>query len=91
MCELLKRQGVCRVFFYVWRDITPALGGSRAFLALILPPFFAFVLNIDFSLIFFRFRRGFGRVLGCQNGRKIDIFGTFLDMLVETSIFIEFC
>ena len=71
--------------------VTHALGGSRALLALILPPFFAFVLNIDFSSIFFRFRRGFGRVLGSQNGPKIDIFGIFLDMLVETLFLVEFC
>ena len=64
--------------------------GSWALLALILPHFFAFVFNIDFSSNFLRFRRGFGRVLGGQNGPKIEIFGIFLDVLVETLFFVDF-
>ena len=69
----------------------PLLGGSSAVLALIFPHFFAFVFNIDFSSIFFRFRKGFGRVLGGQNGPQIEIFGIFLDMLAETLFLVEFC
>ena len=66
------------------------LRGSWAFLASILPHFFAFVFNIDFSSIFSRFWRGFGRVFGARNGLKIEIFGIFLDMLVETLFLVEF-
>ena len=63
---------------------------SGELLALILPHFFAFVFNIDFSSIYFRFRKGFGRVLGGQNGPQIEIFGIFLDMLAETLFLVEF-
>ena len=52
------------------------LGGSRALLALILPPFFAFVLIIDFSSIFF----DFGGVLE----------GFWDAKMVEKSIFLVF-
>ena len=66
-------------------------GGSWALLALILPHFFAFVFNIDFSSIFSRFRKGFGRVLGGQNGPKIEIFDVFFGMLFETLFLVNFC
>ena len=33
----------------------------------------------------------FGRVLGGQNGLKIEILAHFLDMLLETSFLVEFC
>ena len=68
-----------------------ALGGSWALLALILLHFFAFFFYIDFLSIFSRFRIGFGRVLGGQSARKIEIFGDFLDMLFETLFLVEFC
>ena len=67
------------------------LGGSWTLLGLILPRFFAFVFNFDFLSIFFRFWMGFESVLGGQNGRKIEIFGIFLDMLVETLFLVEIC
>ena len=34
---------------------------------------------------------GFGRVLGGQNGPKIEILGDFWGMFFETSILVEFC
>ena len=34
---------------------------------------------------------GFESVLEGQNGRKIEIFGIFLDMLVETLFLVEIC
>ena len=58
--------------------------------SIILPHFFAFVFYIDFSSIFSRFRKGFGRDLGGPSGPKIEILGAFLDMLFETLILIEF-
>ena len=64
---------------------------SWTLLGLILPRFFAFVLNFDVLSIFFRFWMGFESVLGGQNGRKIEIFGIFLDMLVETLFLVEIC
>ena len=67
------------------------LGGSWTLLGLILPRFFAFVFNFDFLSIFFRFWMGFESVLGGQNGRKIEIFGIFLNMLVETLFLVEIC
>ena len=69
----------------------PVLGGSWTLLGLILPRFFAFVFNFDFLSIFFRFWMGFESVLGGQNGQKIEIFGIFLDMLVETLFLVEIC
>ena len=56
-----------------------------------LPLFFISVFNINFSSIFSRFQRGFGKVLGSQNGWKINILAIFLDTLFETLIFVEFC
>ena len=51
-----------------------------------------FPKTIYFSHAFFdRFWRGLGRVLGGQNGEQIEIFGIFLDMLVETLFLVEFC
>ena len=67
------------------------LGGSWALLAFILPHFFASVFYIDFSLIFSRFRKGFGKDLGGQNGRKIETLAVFGNMLFETLILVEFC
>ena len=69
----------------------PLLGGSWTLLGLILPRFFAFVFNFDFLSIFFRFWMGFESILGGQSGRKIEIVGIFLDMLVETLFLVEFC
>ena len=60
-------------------------------MAFILPHFFASVFYIDFSLIFSRFRKGFGKDLGGQNGRKIEILTVFGNMLFETLILVEFC
>ena len=68
-----------------------ALGGSWALLAHILPHFFAFFFYFDFLLILSRFRRGFGRVLGGQNGKKIEILGVFWGMHLETLFFVNFC
>ena len=68
-----------------------SLGGSWAVLGLILPRFFAFVFNIDFSSIFSRFRNAFGKDLGGQNGPESRVFSIFWDMLVETLFLVEFC
>ena len=68
-----------------------ALGGSWALLAHILPHFFAFFFYFDFLSILSRFRRGFGRVLGGQNGKKIEIFGVFWGMHLETLFLVNFC
>ena len=54
--------------------VTHFLGGSRALLALILPPFFEFVFNIEFSSIFFYF----GGVLGGFWDAKMVEKSTFL-------------
>ena len=43
-----------------------------------------------FFIDFFRFWKGFGRVLGGQNGRKIEILEVFLDVLVETLFLVDF-
>ena len=63
-------------------------------MALISPHFFAFVVSFDFSSIFSRFWRGFGRVLGGQNGRQIDILGVsgriFLDTLFSIDVRVIF-
>ena len=76
------------------RDFTArSWGGSWALLALILPNCFAFVVSFDFSSIFSRFWRGFGRVLGGQNGPK-SIFwvfwGGFFSIPYFRSIFASF-
>ena len=81
-----ERQGVCRA----WSISTHALGGVLGALGAHFASFFVFVFYIDFSSIFFGFWRGFGRVLGGQNGPKIEIFGIFSDMLVETLFLVEF-
>ncbi len=52
--------------------------------------FFEVNFLYEFWMDFYRFWKDFGRVLGGQNHRKIEIFGIFLDMLVETSILVEF-
>ena len=82
-----KRQGGSRACHISM----PLLGGSWAVLGLILPRFFAFVFNVHFLSNFFRFWMGFESVLGGQNGPKIEIFGIFLDMLVETLFLVEIC
>ena len=38
----------------------------------------------DFLIDFYRFLMDFGRVLGDQNGRNIEILADFLGMLLET-------
>ena len=48
-------------------------------------------LTSIFHRFFVDFGRGFGRVLGFQNGPKIEIFGIFLDLLVEILFLVEFC
>ena len=40
---------------------------------------------------FFRFRIGFGRVLGDQNASQIEIFDIFWDMFMEIFFLVEFC
>ena len=80
-------------------DVAPGRGQatllepSWALLALISPHFFAFVVSFDFSSIFSRFWRGFGRVLGGQNGPK-SIFwvfwGGFFSIPYFRSIFASF-
>ena len=40
--------------------------------------------------VFWRCLGGFGEVLGGQSGRKIEIFGIFLDMLLDTLFLVEF-
>ena len=39
---------------------------------------------------FYRFWMDFGRVLGGQNGVKIEILAHFLDMLLETLFLVNF-
>ena len=38
-----------------------------------------------------RFWRGFGKGLGGQNGKKIEIFGYFLDTPFDVLILVDFC
>ena len=45
----------------------------------------------DFLIDFYRFWMDFGRVLGGQNGGKIDIFDIFGGMVVETLFLVNFC
>ena len=86
-CKSSKGQGGSRACHISM----PVLGGFWTLLGLILPRFFAFVFNFDFLSSFFRFWMGFESVLGGQNGLKIEIFGIFLNMLVETLFLVEIC
>ena len=43
-----------------------------------------------FQRFFYRFWSGFGRVLGCQSGRKIEILGVFGSILFDTLFSIDF-
>ena len=75
--QVSEGQGLCRV-----KSISMhALGGSWALLAHILHNFFAFFFYFDFLSILSRFRRGFGKVLGGQNGKKIR-FLVFLGVCI---------
>ena len=48
--------------------------------------------TISFSHAFFyRFWRGFGRVLGSQNHRNIEYLAALGDMLLDTLIVVDFC
>ena len=38
-----------------------------------------------------KFRKGFGRVWGCQNSQKVEILVIFWGMLLETLFLVEFC
>ena len=52
---------------------------------------FCLINSLSFlTSIFHRFFLDFGRVFGARNGFKIEIFGIFLDMLVETLFLVEF-
>ena len=73
---------------WFYRTLLGGLGRSwRTFCLIFSLSFFYF----EFLLILSRFRRGFGRVLGRQNGKKIEIFGVFWDMHLETLFFVNFC
>ena len=82
----LKGQGVCHAC-----SISPhALGGVLGALGDHFAPFFRIRFQHRFFIDFFRFWKGFGRVLGGQNGRKIEILEVFLDVLVETLFLVDF-
>ena len=73
---------------WFYRTLLGGLGRSwRTFCLIFSLSFFYF----EFLSILSRFRRGFGRVLGRQNGKKIEIFCVFWDMHLETLFFVNFC
>ena len=53
--------------------------------------FFGSLFYIDFLSILDRFRRGFGRVSGGQNGAKIDISGVLGGICFEVLFLSDFC
>ena len=82
----LKGQGVCHAYHISLH----ALGGVLGALGDHFAPFFRIRFQHRFFIDFFRFRKGFGRVLGGQNGQKIEILEVFLDVLVETLFLVDF-
>ena len=63
---------------------------SWALLLLISPHLFAFVVSFDFSSFVSRFWSVFGRGLGGQSGRKIEILGVFGRIFLDTLFSIDF-
>ena len=53
--------------------------------------FFEVKFSYEFLMDFYRFWLDFGRVLGGQNRRKIEIFHIFGDVVLKTLILIDFC
>ena len=53
--------------------------------------FFEVNFLYEFWMDFYRFWKGFGRVLGGQNPRKIEIFHIFGDVVLKTLILMVFC
>ena len=82
----LKGQGVCHACPFSLLSFGGVLGAFGDHFA----PFFRIRFQHRFFIDFFRFWKGFGRVLGGQNGRKIEILEVFLDVLVETLFLVDF-
>ena len=72
-------------------DFNFFLGGVLEALGAHFASFFRLLFLHRFFIDFFSISEDFGRVLGGQSGRKIEIFSDFLDMLFETLFLVEFC
>ena len=81
-----KGQGVCRACHISLHALGGVLGAFGDHFA----PFFRIRFQHRFFIDFFRFWKGFGRVLGGQDGRKTEILEVFLDVLVETLFLVDF-